>query len=257
MDHTAVLIPCAEWIKAENISKENRRYISTLNHDENSLWPWQSHLTSLGFDCLCGLVQEEIVMVTDLGPQRYQKDFATTRSESQYTNLGDNPVPKLNHRYQMVKVPRKWLQFTDHWLKWQSVHVIALSFPGPRTPIPMQPPHVVRYEHGFARRELQAIRHTFLPHAHRPVHSFTLSFFSASCFRRTSFLLLEGDPTSWLLTCRGADFLGYSSSSITSNISLFLCTNSSNRGYLRHHLFGTSTGRLPLFLHFSEKKSLL
>ena len=46
-------------------------------------------------------------MVTDLGPQRYQKDFATTRSESQYTNLGDNPVPKLNHRYQMVKVPRK------------------------------------------------------------------------------------------------------------------------------------------------------
>lgn len=83
-------------------------------------------------------------------------------------------------------------------------------------------------------------------------------FFSASCFRRTSFLLLEGDPTSWLLTCWGADFSGFSPSSITSIISLFLCTNSSNRGYLRHHLFGTSTGRLPLFLHFSEKqKSLL
>ena len=83
-------------------------------------------------------------------------------------------------------------------------------------------------------------------------------FFSASCFRRTSFLLLEEDPTSWLLTCWGADFSGFSPSSITSIISLFLCTNSSNRGYLRHHLFGTSTGHLPLFLHFSEKqKSLL
>ena len=193
MDHTAVLIPSAEWIKAENISKENRRCISTLNHDENSLWPWQSHLTSLGFDCLCGLVQQEIVMATDLGPQRYQENFATISSESWYTNLGDNPVPKLNHRYQMVKVPRKWLQFTDHWLKWHSVHVIALSFPGPRTPIPMQPPHV-RYEHGFVRRELQAIRYTFLPHAHRPVHSFTLSFFFCLMLQKDKFPTLRGRP---------------------------------------------------------------
>ena len=35
----------------------------------------------------------------DLGPQRYEGDFATTSSESRYTNLGDNPVPKLNHWY--------------------------------------------------------------------------------------------------------------------------------------------------------------
>lgn len=200
MDHTAALIPCAEWIKAENISKENRRYISTLNHDENSLWPWQSHLTFLGFNCLWGLVQQEIVMVTDLGPQRYQEDFATTSSESRYTNLGDNPVPKLNHRYQMVKVLRKWLQFTDHWLKWQSVHVIALSFPGTSYPNPNATPTCCQVWAWFCQKGITD-HHIHLSTSCTPSSPLFHSFFSASCFRGASFLLLEGDPTSWLLTC--------------------------------------------------------
>lgn len=121
---------------------------------------------------------------------------------------------------------------------------------GPRTPMPMQPRNVVRYEHGFVRKELYTIRYAFLPHAHPPVHSFTLFF--CLMLPKDTFPTLRGLPTTWLLTCWGADCSVFSPF-IASITSRFLCTNSRNRGYLRHHLIGTSTGCLPLFLHFSGK----
>lgn len=143
----------------------------------------------------------------------------------------------------MVKVPRKWLEFTDHWLKWQSVHVISLlSFPGTSHPNPNATPTSCQVWAWFCQKGI--IDHQiYLSTTCTPSSPLSHSiFFSASCSRRTSFLLLEGYPTTWLLTCWGADCAVFSLSFITSILSLFLCTNSRNRGYLRHHLIGTSTG---------------
>ena len=84
------------------------------------------------------------------------------------------------------------------------------------------------------------------------LQSTLLLFFFCLMLPKDTFPTLRGLPTTWLLTCWGADCSVFSPF-IASITSRFLCTNSRNRGYLRHHLIGTSTGCLPLFLHFSGK----
>lgn len=88
----------------------------------------------------------------------------------------------------MVKVPKKWLQFTDHWLKGQWAPVTALfSLSRTLTQIPMEFSHLVRYDCGsLVKKTTDHQIYIFIICTSPSIPVFNSLFFLASCFKRTS-----------------------------------------------------------------------
>lgn len=139
-------------------------------------------------------------MITDLGTIKIPGRFCYYQFREPIYQFGDNPVPKLNH-YSGPKVPQKLLEFTDHWLKWQSVHVIALlSFPGTLHPNANATPKCCQNCSSFVRKELY---HQICLSTH--THILSPLFHSFFCLM----LLKDKFPTLGAthhdVTCWGAD----------------------------------------------------
>lgn len=103
----------------------------------------------------------------------------------------------------MVKVARKWLQFTDHWLEGQWGPVIALfSFPRIPHPNPSAVPTSCQVCSYLVQTTIYHELYLSIMCTPLSIPVFHSLFFIASCFRRTSFPLLEGCPSIWPLILR-------------------------------------------------------
>lgn len=144
----------------------------------------------------------------------------------------------------MVKVPRKWLQFTDHWLKAQWAPVTALfSFSRTLTQVPMEVSHLVSYDCGFLVKKTtdhQIYISIMWTSPSIPVFHSSFSLPHAS---KGQAVLLEGCPFTWLLILW--DFAG--SVFCFFHHHQFPYTDARNHGCLRSYLTGTNTRCLPFF----------